>query len=97
MFDIMRRAPMLGQVKVMGDFWSWLGLEAPAEEIASPCYTCASGSDVQYGVPAVQAADLQNQGYDCHRDQCADQAAPDAFTLFGRIPLAPGLGRRALR
>lgn len=105
MFDITRPIPTLGQVKVMGSFWSWLGLESDTTEIAASCYTCVNGSDVQYGIPSDQASGLRDQGWDCRRDECASQnqayAQPygqQGWTsdMSGRIRLAPGLGRRAL-
>lgn len=98
----------LGQVRLaqplsqprLGQFWDffsdlWAGVTG-TEEINAQCYTCADPSGVenpQYGIEAAAAADLQNKGWDCRRDDCAA-----GYSLLGmnRIPLERGLGRRAL-
>lgn len=87
--------PRLGQFwDFFGDLWSGV-TGSGTEEVNAACYTCADPSGVespQYGIPAGAAADLQNKGWDCRKDDCAA-----GYSMLGpRFPLAQGLGRRAL-
>jgi len=72
-----------------------------AEEMAmGQCYTCANGQDApQYGIDAATAANLQAQGWDCRRDECASYGSTVTYEGWGMggIPLSKGLGRRALQ
>src|SRR4029077_1068362 len=100
--------PWLGQVRLAG---AHLGQQQFTSEdsgyygdqINAQCYTCADPSgvqDPQYGIPAGMASNLQNQGWDCRRDDCAagyGNVTYAGWGLMGRIPLSRGLGRRALQ